>query len=61
MVVGGTGLFPFCDLIDLLFKDALLLRVEPHEAAALLREDPILNLKPFEKLSFEFMGSFHRI
>jgi len=25
MIVGGTGLFPFCDLIDLLYKEQLIL------------------------------------
>jgi hypothetical protein len=27
IVIGGTGIYPFCDLIDLLFKDCLRKRV----------------------------------
>jgi len=46
IVTGGTGLYPFCDLIDLLFKTYLLFNrsdLKRHILAA----DPILATNPF--------------
>ena len=54
IVAGGTGLYPFSDLIDLLFKTALI--EENHKMKGeLLQADPILRKKPFEKFKFVFM------
>ena len=52
MVAGGTGLFPFSDLIDLLFKSVLVLQ-RPELKAKLCKQDPILNGNPFNGFSFE--------
>ncbi len=41
VVAGGTGLFPFCDLIDLLFKRKLL--EEGHPQSSVIRDrNPLL-------------------
>jgi NAD(P)H-flavin reductase len=41
IVAGGTGLYPFSDLIDLLFKDQLR-RTDPSKEALLLQLNPLL-------------------
>ena len=60
MVVGGTGLFPFSDLIDLLYKVELM-----SDSIGLKREivelSPILARSPFEKYSFEMLAAFSSI
>lgn len=41
VLAAGTGLYPFCDLIDLLFKSQILL--EDHESKQkILKNNPIL-------------------
>jgi len=30
IIAGGTGLFPFCDLIDLLYKEKIMNKVPEH-------------------------------
>lgn len=41
VLAGGTGLFPFCDLIDLLLKAEML--EQKHELSSqLIKENPIL-------------------
>jgi len=48
VVAGGTGLFPFSDLIDLLFKDQAV-KEGNKLSQELLIADPVLKQKPFEK------------
>lgn len=48
VVAGGTGLFPFSDLIDLLFKDQAV-KEGNKLSQELLNADPVLKQKPFEK------------
>jgi len=46
IVAGGTGLYPFSDLIDLLFKTYLLLNRNELKQF-ILAADPILATNPF--------------
>ena len=57
IVAGGTGIYPFCDLIDLLFKQALI-QNQPHLEAEVLTLSPILKNKPFEGFTFHLMAAF---
>lgn len=51
LVAGGTGIFPFSDLIDLLFKTQMI--EEKHRMSEeLLYADPILQKRPFERFKF---------
>jgi len=45
-VAGGTGLFPFSDLIDLLFKETFI-KSNPERADEILSKNRILLSKPF--------------
>ena len=58
-MVGGTGLLPFSDLIDLLFKAQLMKEGNPQVAQYIAQTNPILASKPFESFSFDFLGSFN--
>ena len=51
IVAGGTGLYPFGDIIDLLFKN-LLMSTKPDLKSMILENDPILKTNPFENFSF---------
>ena len=51
IVAGGTGIYPFCDLIDLLFK-TLLLSTRPDLTNMILENDPILRNNPFNNFIF---------
>lgn len=54
VVAGGTGLFPFSDFIDLLFKAQAV--QEGHKLSQeLLKADPVLKQRPFEKFEFVFL------
>ena len=49
LLAGGTGIYPFSDTIDLLFKDHLVDTGSPY-AAAIKEADPIVGkglFKPF--------------
>ena len=59
--VGGTGLYPFNDLIDLLFKAKLLREENASINQLLLDANPILRTRPFDSFRFEVMGSFNRL
>jgi tRNA A37 N6-isopentenylltransferase MiaA len=50
--VGGTGLYPFCDLIDLLFKAEILKTADNKLKAEILALYPVLKNNPFSKFSF---------
>ena len=54
VVAGGTGLFPFSDLIDLLYKDRMV-RLNHRAKDELLTADPLLRQNPFEDFSFVFL------
>ena len=60
IVAGGTGLYPFCDLLDLLFKESL---TERNVALKTLiyKLDPILEGKPFEHFRFHLMLAVNQI
>ena len=60
IVVGGTGLLPFGDLIDLLFKEEYASN-NPDFRKGFLELSPILASPFLEKNSFHLMGSFGSI
>lgn len=49
---GGTGIYPFADTIDLLFKE-LLIEKKNIFSDAIIKSDPILQHKPFEDFQFK--------
>ena len=51
LMAGGTGLFPFCDLIDLLYKSFLIENKHPR-SQEFMEYDPILRQKPFNRFEF---------
>ena len=54
VLAGGTGLFPFSDFIDLLFKDRVI--KQGHQLKEeLLTADPLLRQKPFDEFPFVFL------
>ena len=59
IVVGGTGVLPFSDLIDLLFKAQLMKEGNPQVIQYITQTNPILANRPFDAFSFDFMGSFN--
>ena len=60
IVAGGTGIYPFSDLIDLLYKDHL-----QHEKPQLAREiqalSPILANNPFGRIQFHLLAAFNNL
>lgn len=60
IVAGGTGLFPFCDLIDLLFKNLLVQKL-PKLKRAVFENDPVLRMNPFDNFTFELFLSVNNI
>lgn len=60
IVAGGTGLYPFCDLLDLLFKDSLA-ESNAELRAMIYKHDPILEGRPFERFKFHLMLAVHNI
>lgn len=57
MVIGGTGVYPFSDLIDLLFKEQLMLQ-RPETRKEVLALSPVLADNPFAQFSFEALAAF---
>lgn len=51
VVAGGTGLFPFSDLIDLLYKEQLI-NYKPQLKEEILHLSPILANNPFQFFAF---------
>lgn len=51
--IGGTGIIPFGDLIDLLFK-AILIQTKPECKETILAHNPILATNSFAGFSFKF-------
>lgn len=64
MIAGGTGINPYCDIIDLLYKELLLANKSPF-AEEILDRNPILRTNSLSK-SYQFrfyiaVGSFDDI
>lgn len=57
MVIGGTGVYPFSDLIDLLFKEQLMLH-RPETSSEVLALSPVLASSPFAQFRFEALAAF---
>ena len=57
MVAGGTGIYPFSDFIDLLYKEQLMIH-SPAAKADILELSPILKNSPFKDFTFELMAAF---
>lgn len=51
LFAGGTGLYPFSDLIDLLYK-SMIVEKGSSEMNVFLKNDPVLNEKPFKSFNF---------
>lgn len=51
--IGGTGIIPFGDLIDLLFK-AVLLQTHPEYRSLILQRSPLLESECLKGFSFRF-------
>lgn len=56
-MAGGTGIYPFSDLIDLLYKNKKAKENSPFREE-ILKNNPILYNKPFERFTFRFLLSF---
>jgi len=54
VMAGGTGLFPFSDFIDLLYKDYMI-KKNHKMSRELLAADPVLEQRPFERNTFVFL------
>jgi hypothetical protein len=52
MVAGGTGLLPFLDLIDLLYKKVKILE-KSNISATLLKNDPVLHEDLIQNREFQ--------
>jgi hypothetical protein len=59
-VAGGTGLYPFCDLIDLLFKD-LVASMHKYKEQLIYQNSPILASKPFHHFKFHLFLAVNQI
>lgn len=57
MVIGGTGLYPFSDFIDLLYKEQLI-QHNPSVKTEVLELNPILNSNPFAGFKFDVLAAF---
>jgi hypothetical protein len=60
IVAGGTGLYPFSDLIDLLYKDYII-QPNPAWKGDLLKLNPILETKPFKDHNFQLLLACNQI
>lgn len=60
IVAGGTGLFPFSDLIDLLYKEQLI-NYKPQLKEEILHLSPILANNPFQSFTFELLAAFNSL
>ena len=54
VLAGGTGLYPFCDIIDLLYKDYMI-KKKHKMSNQLLTADPLLKTNPFDRFTFVFL------
>jgi hypothetical protein len=46
MFAGGTGLHPYCDLIDLVYKE-MLVSQNSQFSSKIIKNDPLIDKKPF--------------
>jgi tRNA A37 N6-isopentenylltransferase MiaA len=60
IVAGGTGLYPFSVLIDLLFKEQLR-RTDPSKEGTIYNLSPLLKEKPFEHFTFHLLLAVHQM
>jgi len=60
IVAGGTGLYPFSDLIDLLFKSSIV-SSDPQTQSSILAISPILGQHPFGHFSFHLLLAVHSL
>ena len=60
LVAGGTGIYPFSDFIDLLYKDELM-KKNPAAKDEILNVSPILQTNPFKDFTFEMLAAFQHI
>lgn len=58
IVAGGTGLFPFCDIIDLLYKSICLEENNSHKTE-ILEINPIIKSDPFKKYTFVLLAAIN--
>jgi hypothetical protein len=59
IVAGGTGLYPFSDLIDLLFKTQVA-RTDKSKQLLIFQQNPLLEATPFEHFSFHLLLAVHQ-
>ena len=57
IVAGGTGIYPFCDLLDLLYKEQLM-KEKPQLRDEILELSPVLKDDPFKDFTFELIAAF---
>jgi ferredoxin-NADP reductase len=60
MLVGGTGIYPLSDLIDMLYKDALA-KLRPELFEEIVTITPLLKSRPFAAFSFELIAAFNSL
>lgn len=60
IVAGGTGLYPFSDLLDLLYKEDLTERNVAFKTM-IFKHSPILEGRPFEHFKFHLMLAVNHI
>jgi len=59
-VAGGTGIYPFSDFIDLLYKEQLM-KDSPGLRGEILTLSPVLESDPFKNFNFEMLAAFQHI
>lgn len=59
-MAGGTGIYTFSDLIDLLYKDYLV-GVRPEVQEEVYKISPVLKGKPFEAWEFALLAAFNSL
>jgi NAD(P)H-flavin reductase len=60
IVAGGTGLYPFSDLIDLLFKDYIA-DSDYTKRLLIYQQNPLLESKPFTHFTFHLLLAVQQI
>ena len=60
LVAGGTGIYPFSDFIDLLYKEQLMIH-SPESRTEVLETSPILSENPFKNFTFEMLAAFQHV
>lgn len=60
MLAGGTGIYPFLDLLDLAYKHHLC-AVRPSLRKAIVEDNPLVSSDLFEKFTFRVFAAFRSI